>query len=196
MINVFIFILFSIISLLTLVHYFTNILANEGFKSPEHHVLSFIFPSLIIFMDIIAISTILKSNHYYLSFLALFLYHLVSFWLIHSILTIFMYFLQFTECVLVVYINHVFKKIKFTPIHIINPKLNIFPINKNVKLIRSLLLISYFFSIVAFKFFCEPFILKQLKFQELEIMKNTLTTYYDIFALSTLPVLYSYIKKS
>ena len=105
MFSTFTFILLSIISLLILVNYFSNIFANEGFKSSKYYLLSFVLSSIMIILDLVFVCVLFKDNIYYLSFMLLFLYHLLSFWIIYSTLNVLMYVLEGLDIAFIRYVN-------------------------------------------------------------------------------------------
>lgn len=182
-----------LICLLFLLNHFSKIFSNEGFESIPSHFFSFFFPLAMLILNAAFSGMLAFRNEYHLSFVLIFIYHLLSFFISYSCITFFMYIIEFIEFILNV-LRHS-NKFKINIPHIISPSLNIYPICKNMKLIKALLLISYFISIILLKFYFQPYLLNNLDEFNLSIMKDTLDTYFSIFALSTLPILYSYFKK-
>lgn len=185
--------LIFLVCLLFLFNYFSKIFSDEGFNSPISHFFSFFIPLFTLIITTILSSMTTFKDVYQLSFLLIFVYHLLSFFCAYTTITVLMYIVEIVDFILsALRISNIFK---FNIPYIISPSLNFYPINKNMKLMKALLLISYFISIILLKFFFQPYLLSNLDENGLSIMKDTLDTYFSIFAFSTLPILYSYFKK-
>lgn len=191
---VFIFILFFIIGISILINYFTSIFLSDSLN--ENHIISFLISTLLLSYSILSLPIKLNIDFNYYILPILILGHFICYnysYLFLIFLSNILYFIE-TKILKSKIIIKIFSYFHINFDYIFHPCLNFSkqPIHENLKLLKILLFISYFLSIVAFKFFFEPYLIATYEINDFII--NSLNTYTDIFIVSIIPVFISFFK--
>lgn len=192
--KIFIFILFFIIGISIIINYFTTIYSyNELYND---HWIIFIIATILLSVSIFSIPIELNINLNYYTLPILLLGHLLCYNYCYMFLIILYVILNIIDNIVLKskFIIKIFNKFNIKSNYIFHPSLNVTkcPFNKNFKLLKLLLFLSYFLSIIAFKFFFEPYLITN--YETNDIIKESITTYTDIFIISIIPVFISYFK--
>lgn len=189
-----IFILLFIIGLSILIHYFTSIYTYT--ELPDTHWIMFIIATIFLTLSIFSIPIELNINLNYYTLPLLLIGHLICYNYCYIILIILFSILYIIDIKILKskFIIKIFNLLNINFNYIFHPRLNIIncPLNKNFKLLKFLLFLSYFLSIISFKFFFEPYLITSYEVND--IIKDSITTYTDIFIISIIPVFISYFK--
>lgn len=192
--NFIIFLFLFIIGISMLINYFTTIITSTEI-STGYFLILFI-GTVFLSLSILLLTIVLKIDLEYYILPYLLIVHLALYNYCYSfLLTLFVTF-YFIENFL--FYNKTFLKILdlfgIKTRYIFHPslKFNKQPIHKNLKLLKFILFLSYFLSILCFKFFFEINLITEYKLND--ITKKSIDTYSNIFIISIIPVFISYFK--
>lgn len=186
-----IFLLFATTVLIT-VHHFSIIFSNTPFKSNSLFItsifLSFSYGLIMsLFLNIFLFS-FLKSSYFFI-FCA---YHLLSFFIVYILMVL----LTLGIILLCKQINKI-KYLNNPEIIPFNLQLISVPLYQNNTFLKKLISISYLISFLIFIFVFKNFLIETVSNsnpKDLELFKEDLSYYYNVFFVSSLPVILSLFK--
>ena len=191
---IFISLFLFIIGISMLINYFTTIITSAEIS--KDYFLTFAVGTIILSTSIFSLVNSLEINLNIYILPLLLVAHLLLYTYCYLFLIILFNIFYFIENVL--FYNKFFLKIlnifKIKIRYIFHPnlKLNNQPVYKNLRLLKFLLFLSYFLSVLCFKFFFEISLMAKYEFDN--IIKESINTYSNIFIISIIPVFISYFK--
>lgn len=179
-----------ILTILNIIFHLTHVYSKKGFKSNNIFMFSTFIFTIYTLVFFINIGSFIYDNFIHSYFLIFILYHLTLFLSIYISLIYILSFLKFINSFLLKF-NSNFDLI---PLEYNFLKISIY---KNSKLLKNLLLTSYFLSTLSFIFFIKNYLLLEAKTDtsiDFSLFKDDINLYYSIFFISLLPLFINFNK--
>ena len=179
---IFILILISLISIAILLYHFSRVFSDEGFPENIPVIPTFYLPILLLVSILRPLLEKFIDKYNNFIFIYSILLHLLAFMIIYSVILLIIQLIQLIESKIKIFPNnHIIYTIKF---------------KKNTKILKSAFVISYFLSTLVFIFVIRNFMLTVLVNNgvDISLIKDEFKAYYELFILSFVPILHSYLK--